>query len=761
MDVFCRNVFAKRFMIAFLCLALVAGFGVVTGNSVYAGEEKAAENGEDEDGVGEPAIPTAVIPLSQRKIGPISFPAGRKLHEVVRWIAVQVGVNIVIDRDIDEVLPHEISLPRRLYWMDVLTHVAELTNCEVRKISEDLYKLIQPPKINIRFHNANIHVVLDLLARQSGENIVISPKVEGEVSVSFNNVRWDVALETIVKTLDYVTVREDNDIIRVVTRESLKAQLETRIFQLAYIRPPDNYRAKMETGRRGSEEDKSGGGFWDRSTEDFSKDRVERFTLYQALKDMVNEELGGKLRYDLATNSFLITDTKPRLDEMEKIIKQVDVPPTQVFVDVKFIRTTQGDLMERGIHLDDLQTPEEEGLIIRQWFPDPVVTSTTSGGRTKSDMDSRGGTYWWDVGRFETLRENFNMLGILDFTQTNMLLRLINSDDNTRIVQAPKLLTLNNQEAVIFVGESVPYVAQKANIDQNGNITITIEKDADSPISVGFTLFVTPHVVKDSDEIMLTVIPRTSTLIGTSSVDNPGFSRFSAVIAEGVVTYLDLPRTLDQTIVTKMLVRDGNTAVIGGLISEDRREKVAKVPILSSIPIIGNLFTWKREYAVRENLVIFITPRIVRTKSQSAELARYLVAKQKELDYFYEKYGKTDPSVQATTEEESNLGTVLTAEELRRKEEERQRLEEIRRHQEEMEKLRKEEEEKESVPEIGAEEIDKLGIDEEYEVIPKEEKPFEVIEEEPEKTPEEPEVPEEPEQPEEPEVPEEPEGSGN
>jgi type IV pilus assembly protein PilQ len=656
----------------------------------------------------------------KKKIGPVIIPAGSPLREVVQQIAEDVGVNIVLDRDVEETVP-EIRMRQREYWKNVLDHIAELTNCEVVEVSPTMFKLIQPPKVTMQFHNADLKVVLDLLAKQSGASIVIAPEVEGKVTLNLNNVRYDVALETIVKTHGYIMVREDANIIRIVTPASLKAQLETRVFQLAYIRPPDDYIAIMVAGGRG--ENKSDKGFWKRHEEKMDLNKVERFMLYQALKDMVSPEpINGRLRYDPGVNAFLVTDTKPKLDSMAEIIKKIDVPPEQVYVDVKFIRTTQGNVHEQGIRFDKIDTPEEEGIVISQGFPDPSIGATTGGGRTATDIFSRGGTYMWDVGRWESLRKDFSTLGILDFTQTSMMLRLINSTENTRIVQAPKLLTLNNQEAVIFVGENVPYVAQKATVDQSGSLRITIEEDEDSPISVGFTLFITPHVVKDSDEIMLTVIPRTSTLVGRSSEDNPGFSQFKAQIATGVFTWLDLPRTLNQTIVTKMLVRDGNTAVIGGLISEDRRESVSKIPILSSIPIIGNLFTWRRDMITRENLIIFITPRIVRSKAQSAQLTRDMVAKQKEYDYFYKKYGKTDVSVQATRDEERNLGVVLTEEEKFQMEEEEARKEAERLRKEaaakkkaekdaEEKRMREEEEEKRR----RAEEEGWLDEDEDFE----------------------------------------------
>ncbi|TET36968.1 MAG: hypothetical protein E3J72_07245 [Planctomycetota bacterium] len=551
----------------------------------------------------------------------------KRLKRVFGDIALQVNINIELEEAIEDL---KVSLNlRQVHWMHALDIIALKKKLKVvekeRRRGLRTFFVSQAPQVWMKFQEADLKVVLELLAQQAGVNIIVAPEVNGKVSCYLNNVPWESALNTIVKTLGFVVVKEDDNIMRVVTRASLRDQLETRIFQLAYIRPPEDYRAKFHTGPTTGGPG-AGGTSGATFVEKNQENQVERFTLLNALKAVLSKELGD-LQYDLATNTIIITDTKPKLDEMDRIIKQLDAPPTQVFLEVKFIRTTISGLTERGIRFDLSDTPEEDGVFLKVDFPSPNLLTGTG-----------GGTYQFDLGRWESIREDFSAVGMIDFTQTEILLRLIKSDENTRIVQAPRILALNNQEATIFVGERVPFVRQQSQVDQSGNVIITITKDPDSPIAVGFTLFVTPHVVKDSDEIMLTIIPKTSTLTGTSSQDNPGFDRFSAILPGGAESFLDLPRTLDQIIVTKMLVRDGSTAVIGGLVSEDRREFVAKIPFLSSIPILGNLFTWKRKIKVRENLIIFITPTIIKNRESSIRLSKRMLDIQKEYDHFWKRY---------------------------------------------------------------------------------------------------------------------------
>ena len=129
--------------------------------------------------------------------------------------------------------------------------------------------------------------------------------------------------------------------------DTLKTEFETRHFQLRYIRPSEPYIARMDNidnlahevvgVSKGAEAaSKAGGGF----------------PLEEALRQIVTTD-GGQLTYDSGTNTIIVKDTRPKLEEMEKIIKLLDVPPAQVHVEVKFIRTTNTDLLERGVKFDD------------------------------------------------------------------------------------------------------------------------------------------------------------------------------------------------------------------------------------------------------------------------------------------------------------------------------------------------------------------------------------------------------------------------
>ena len=174
------------------------------------------------------------------------------------------------------------------------------------------------------------------------------------------------------------------------------------------------------------------------------------------------------------------------------------------------------------------------------------------------------------------------------------------------MVQAPKILALDNQEATIFVGESIRYARSTAAVNQNGGLEFSVQEDENSPVNVGFQLLVIPHVIPGENKIMLLVIPQQRALSGTTS-PVPGFERFTVAGQE-----IDLPRVASSTLVTQMLLRDKETAVIGGLLEDRKINGTDKIPVLGDLPILGALFRGKEESTDQQNLIITISPRILR-----------------------------------------------------------------------------------------------------------------------------------------------------
>ncbi len=549
----------------------------------------------------------------------------KSLRDLLKFIGGKAGVNILVDPEIQEKITIRLI---NVYWKNALKVITEKAKCVVEQISPNLYRVTKPPTVNMEFMNADIRVVLDFLAKQANSNIIISQAIQGKVNLSLKDVHWRQALETIVKTSGYVAVEEEGNIIRIVTRNSLKDQLETEILTLKYVRPPSTYRAAITSAGASTK-----GGVFFVGNATAPGDPATTFTLFKALSDAVNKDIQEKVIYDPLSNAFVVRATKLTINRLKKIIKKVDKEPQQVFIDVKFVKTQARGLIEKGLRLTD-PAGSTDGVTVRQVFDNtinvPGVVSQAGEGFNPLPATMRG-VFPFELGDQDTFTKRFRIPTVLDFSQTLAILRLVKSYENTRIMQAPSIMTVNHQEATIFVGENIPYAEQQATVDPNGNPpTVTLSQGQGSPVSVGFHLFITPHVIPDTDKIMLTIIPKFNFLSGPQN----GFRVFT-VGAQG--SSITLPQTQEQIVVTNLLLSDGKTAVIGGLLSETKTEHVSKVPLLSSIPILGSLFTYKSYDTRTENLMIFITPTIIRNTEQLTVVSRRKIIDFAKLEYFTAK----------------------------------------------------------------------------------------------------------------------------
>ncbi len=562
----------------------------------------------------------------------------KDLSEVLSQIGEQVGVNIVVDPQVSESVTLSLDA---IGWHDALEIIARQTNCVMIEQSDRLIRFTQPPSLNIEFQDADLAVVLDLLAKQSGANIVIAEDVEGKVSLTLRDVPWREALETIVKTAGYVMVSERSgisEILRIVSPEKLIQQQETRIYRLRYVRPPEQYIAII------SDIDKQAGNV----ARDLSTEVVGEFTLLKALRSSLSP--GGEMDFDVTTNSIIVKDIAPRLDEIEEIIKELDVEPALVQIEVKFISTTSDDILEAGLKFDNPNTPGRDGFRLNAYGSSPLsgipdlsgtgaIIDPALGPVFPGSVVHNGGTWPFDIGNMQSIGVPYQALGILDFTQTQLLLSMVKDDENSKIIQQPFLTTLDNHPSTIFVGEEVPFAVQNIQQDQNGNVTVSIDENPRSPVNVGFTLYVSPHVIPDTDMIDMCVIPKVSTLVGNTS-DIPGFDRFRfSDPGSGNSAYIDIPHESSQTVVTYLRVRDGQTAVIGGLHTERRIEIESGIPLLSSIPYLGELFKWRRRQSDVDHLLILVTPRILKSSDDTDEVYQNALREAERWDYFKKKYG--------------------------------------------------------------------------------------------------------------------------
>jgi len=530
----------------------------------------------------------------------------RELSEVVQYLREQSGYNIVVLQGGETPVSLDIT---DVSWRDALDLAAELAGCTVEERTAGVLAVIKPPRVDFAFDNTDLKQVIDTIAKLSGANIVIAPEVQGTLSLRLTNVPWRDALEVAVKTLGYVVVEERRGILRVVDPLSLQAQMESHSYQLRYARPPARYVPVLDsefvtTTQKITSSGGSSGGQVD-------YERV--FPVLAALKKAVSP--GGEMEYmPPPQNIILLKDTAQVHAEIKDMLALLDVEPAQVFVDVKFVSTSNRDLFNLGVDYGDLgpQVNYSMGQI-------PITLPFNLGSGGWDDLiiaDPTGeGPYVNGALVPQTI------FGALSFTQWSGALRLLQRDTTTEVIQAPKIVALDGKEATIFVGETVRYAQASSTQGQAGGLELSIEEAENSPVETGFQLLVQPHVIPGTNKVEMVVIPKETSLTGTGdpSLAPPGFDVYT-VGASGVEGTIALPRERSSTLVSNVLLESGQTAILGGLSTESDTETVSEVPFFSDIPLLGWFFQHKSRQRDKQMLWVFVTPTVVRSASDQQKL---------------------------------------------------------------------------------------------------------------------------------------------
>lgn len=553
----------------------------------------------------------------------------RLFRDVVQQIKRKVGVNIVMDEGIDETVTIDIE---DVEWRVALDMVAEKANCVVVQVGKGLLKIEKPPRVFFAFNNAPIQEVIDTIAKISGANIVVSPDVQGAITLRLKNIPWRDALESAAKTLNYAVVEEDRGILRVVPRADLVEDLITKSFQLRYVRPASHYVPNFASQ-------------YVRNTQGTQTQRQE-FALLDALRRALTPNGIGQLQYFERSNVIIVKDTKPVLDEIESIIGKIDVEPGQVFIDVKFVTTANTDILEYGIDIGDNGWTASIGLgqiptrlpfnLGHGGFDDWFIAGQVPG----SDRDGDGLPDLSRTGPFADSANNPTggttmpdvIFGALNFTQVTAALRLLKQEVKSEITQAPKLIALDHQEATIFVGETVRYAQARSEQGQAGGLQLVVEEAPNSPVQTGFQLLVIPHIVPGTDKIIMDIIPQSNALSGTgvSALAPQGFDVFRVGSGddEGSIA---LPRISSATLATQVLLETGQTAVLGGLVTTQNTETVTKVPFLGDIPGLGYFFTSHASAEAENALIVFVTPQVIRSPDEIHARVREVLRRRQDL----------------------------------------------------------------------------------------------------------------------------------
>lgn len=264
---------------------------------------------------------------------------------------------------------------------------------------------------------------------------------------------------------------------------------------------------------------------------------------------------------DDVNNALVITDTAQGLDSVSRLIQNLDRIPRQVMIEVKLVEVKLDHSFDLGVDWSFKNGTLNDGGSGRLYFPGPVPLVTNAGSLTLGKV----------VGN----------------TQFNAVIAAAVHDGKAKVLSDPKVATLNNKEANINITDQIPYDQQTITVS-NGVNTVTHQY---SNVTTGITLKVTPTINSDG-RITMHIIP-------------------SVIQLSGIPNGIAPPPTATRGTDTNVIVKDGETIVIGGLIQDTQSEDVYKVPILGDIPLLGAAFRKKSTVRSRKELLIFVTPKIL------------------------------------------------------------------------------------------------------------------------------------------------------
>ena len=345
--------------------------------------------------------------------------------------------------------------------------------------------------------------------------------------------------------------------------------------------------------------------------------------MVSVLNDLTSESAAAgaaarpSVQADETTNSLIVKATGAQLQTIREVVAKLDIRREQVFVETVIAEVSLNQAANLGVTWG-AGGPNSTGNATTS--TDGNGNTTTTGGTTVGNLIERGnpnqiiGTAAVNTA-FELGTAGLNY-SLLDFKKYNLdvVLNALRADTNSNILSTPTILTLDNEEAEIVVGQEVPFVTGRSSnnannstqTDQNGNVinnTIgnsfqTIERK-----DVGIKLKIKPQI-SDGDTIQLEVLQEISSVADTAIA--------------GQADLITNRRSIEATV----QVDDGQVIVLGGLIQDDVVDTVNRVPVLGSIPILGALFRSKSKTAIKRNLMVFLKPRIIRTADDLEKFSR-------------------------------------------------------------------------------------------------------------------------------------------
>jgi type IV pilus assembly protein PilQ len=424
-------------------------------------------------------------------------------------------------------------------------------------------------KLSLNFQDIEVRAVLQLIADFTGLNMVTSDSVQGSLTLRLKNVPWDQALDIILKTKGLAMRKAGNVILvapsqEIAAQEKLELEANKQIEELAPIKTTliqINYAKATE------------------------------------IQSLLKGEGGllsarGTVSVDQRTNALLLADTADRIDEARKLISTLDVPVRQVMIESRIVIADDDFAKDLGVRFGATNINDRNGDLI--FGSGSLEATDTMASSAMDNIASSGNPYPIEVptgsgGINQRMNVNMPVIGsnagriAFSILSSNTLLDLelsaLQAEGRGEVVSNPRVITSNQKQAVIQQGTEIPY--QEAS--SSGATSVSFKEAV-------LSLEVTPQITPD-DRIILDL------KVNKDSVGQ---------------LFAGIPSIDTKQVETQILMDNGETVVLGGIYEQTKRNDSERIPFLGDLPFIGALFRTTRERNSKSELLIFVTPKILK-----------------------------------------------------------------------------------------------------------------------------------------------------
>jgi len=484
------------------------------------------------------------------------------------------GFNVTHSGDNTEIVIDATGNYDQLAYQSDNEYVVEVQPQRKAEAAQEEKRHYTGERLTLNFQDIETRAVLQLLADASGQNIVVSDSVRGSVTLRLQNVPWDQALDIVLKTKG-LGMRRDGNVIIVAPADELAAREKADLAANKEVQELEPVRSEF-----------------------LQVNYAKAADLALLIKNRTSSLLSprGAVSVDGRTNTLLIQDTADRIADIRRMVAALDIPVRQVLIEARVVIVNDDFKRELGTVLGFTGVARNGANGILTTTGNAVGTDTIVSSAI-NNLATTGNPYPVTIptGSSALNRYNVNLptpdaggsisFGVLgaDYL-VDLELSAAQLETRADVVSAPRVVTANQKKAVILQGTEIPY-QQSAS---SGATTVSFEQAV-------LSLTVTPQITPDN-RIILDLDVKDDT-VGTVIVQSGG---------------VNVPSINTQEVTNQVVVNDGQTVVLGGILETTHRIDETKVPFLGDIPILGNLFKQTINTNDKDELLIFVTPKIVR-----------------------------------------------------------------------------------------------------------------------------------------------------